>query len=120
MVIGWFRPPSQLSFRPNDLEVYNIYNDAWGLIALALVLIIASVYAKGASVELKRALVGATVFHHVLTAVGAYEHYKKVSHYTFAMGIGVWVNVFLTIVGLGAAVLAPGSAEGRRVNKKLN
>lgn len=120
MVVDWFRPPFQSHLKTNDLELYNIYNDAWGLVTIGLVLLAVSAYASGASVALKRVIVGSTVVHHALTAVGAYAHYEKDSHYTFAMGIGVWVNVFLTVVGLAAALVAPGSVEARRVNKKLN
>ena len=34
-----FRPPSQSLLRANDLELYNIRNDGWCLITLALILL---------------------------------------------------------------------------------
>jgi len=39
MVVGWFRPPSQANLAPNDLELYNVRNDGWCLVTLALILI---------------------------------------------------------------------------------
>ncbi|KAH9843240.1 Peroxisomal membrane protein LPX1, partial [Teratosphaeria destructans] len=45
MVATWFRPPAQatlpnnLAVEPNDLELYNIRTDAWGLLALAAILL---------------------------------------------------------------------------------
>lgn len=53
-----------------------------------------------------RAVIVATMFHHVTTGYGAYQHWVKPSHHTAAMDIGVWGNVFLTL--LGAAALLSG------------
>jgi hypothetical protein len=47
-----------------------------------------------------KAVVAATVFHHVTTGIGAYQHYMLDSHYNTSMGIGVWGNVWLTLTGL--------------------
>lgn len=58
-----------------------------------------------------KAAVLVTMFHHVTTAIGAYGHYARDSHYTIAMWIGVWVNVGLTV--LGAAVLLAGVGNGQ-------
>ncbi|KAF1349081.1 hypothetical protein BDV97DRAFT_370288 [Delphinella strobiligena] len=119
MVIGWFRPPTQLHFSPNDLEVYTTKTDAWGLISLALLLVILNVYSSETSLSFKRAAILATVFHHVTTGLGAWEHYKLDSHFNTSMGIGVWANVWLTGVGLVAVLLAPGSQGAKTVKSKL-
>merc|ERR1712093_866878 len=39
MVVGWFRPPAQRHLEPNDLELYNVRTDAWGLLSLAGVMV---------------------------------------------------------------------------------
>ncbi|KAL7009078.1 hypothetical protein EMMF5_001275 [Cystobasidiomycetes sp. EMM_F5] len=131
MVIGWFRPPSQRHLTPNDLEVYNVKTDGWGLIALAGVLVsissavawpreplklpadgdwgnsVSSTTADAEAEEppaeiskrIGNAIVAVTIFHHVTTAFGAWDFYKRDSHYSTSMSIGVWANVFLTAVG---------------------
>lgn len=52
-----------------------------------------------------------TIFHHITTCYGAYQHYKLPSHYTQAMGIGVWFNVFLTVAGVVALMFGLGDAQ---------
>ncbi|KNG45172.1 mannan endo-1,6-alpha-mannosidase DCW1 precursor [Stemphylium lycopersici] len=108
MVIGWFRPPSQLNLAPNTLEMYNVRNDGWCLVTLALILIAltnavpftSEPAEKLSSVSYAKSVVAATVFHHVTTGIGAYQHYKLPSHYNTSMGIGVWGNVWLSLTGL--------------------
>ncbi|KAL1303429.1 hypothetical protein AAFC00_006819 [Neodothiora populina] len=119
MVIGWFRPPIQSHFVPNDLERYTIKTDAWGLISLALLLVTLSIYASQTSAGFRRAAVLVTVMHHVTTGIGAWDHYKMDSHFNTSMGIGVWANVWLTLVGLAATAVMPGTREGRTLDKKV-
>ena len=101
-----FRPPSQLNLAPNDLETYNVRNDGWCLVTLALILISftnavpLAPAAKRSSIPYAKAVVAATLFHHITTGIGAYQHYKLPSHYNTSMGIGVWGNVWLTLTGL--------------------
>ena len=140
-----FRPPSQSLLRANDLELYNIRNDGWCLITLALILLSLTsaiplspapkkttpskaVHSADAPQALKtgganavlpyaRAVVAATVFHHLTTGVGAWQHYKLESHYNKAMGIGVWGNVWL--VGAGVFTLLVAMTEkGREVGEE--
>jgi hypothetical protein len=70
MVVGWFRPPSQANLAPNDLELYNVRNDGWCLVTLALILVsftnaVPSAGTSKASGALPyaKAVVAATVFH---------------------------------------------------------
>ncbi|KAI5240725.1 hypothetical protein E4T42_08283 [Aureobasidium subglaciale] len=101
MVIGWFRPPVEQHLSPTDLELYNVRTDGWGLISLAAALLVLSrAYSLGhVNRSYSKAVVLVSIFHHVTTMMGAYQHYKLDSHYTTAMWIGVWVNLFLTVVG---------------------
>lgn len=110
-----------------DLEVYNVWNDAWGLMTLAGVLLsFAKVVPHGSgnadesarhAKPYARAVILATIFHHVTTAYGAYQHYKLDSHYNISMGIGVWANVFLTLVG--SATLLFDQDDARRTKKVM-
>jgi mannan endo-1,6-alpha-mannosidase len=103
-----FRPPSQLNLAPNDLEAYNVRNDGWCLVTLALILVsftnavpfTSAPATKLTSIPYAKAVVAATVFHHITTGIGAYQHYKLPSHYNTSMSIGVWGNVWLTLTGL--------------------
>jgi hypothetical protein len=69
-----FRPPSQLNLAPNDLELYNIRNDGWCLITLALILLSftnavpfsAGSATKATSIPYAKGVVAATVFHHIV------------------------------------------------------
>ncbi|XP_014557374.1 hypothetical protein COCVIDRAFT_25987 [Bipolaris victoriae FI3] len=125
MVIGWFRPPSQLNLAPNDLETYNVRNDGWCLITLALVLIsltnavpfTAESAKKFSSVPYAKAIVAATIFHHVATGIGAYQHYKLPSHYNTSMGIGVWGNIWLSLTGLFTLALLQSDAGDMSVKQ---
>jgi hypothetical protein len=129
MVVGWFRPPSQANLAPNDLELYNVRNDGWCLITLALILIsftnaVPSAGTSKASGALPyaKAVVAATVFHHVTTCIGAYQHYKLDSHYNTSMAIGVWANVFLTLTGgitLASLLSDAGEKSVDEVTKKV-
>ena len=65
-----------------------------------------------------RAAVLITVLHHVATAAGAYQHWKLESHYTPAFDIGVWGNVFFTLLGLAALLWGLGGEEAHVVGKK--
>lgn len=64
-----------------------------------------------------RAAILISLFHHVTTAIGAYGHYAKESHYNPSMAIGVWVNVFLTLVGAAVLVLDKQEAGSVQVGK---
>ncbi|KAK3070327.1 hypothetical protein LTR53_010654 [Teratosphaeriaceae sp. CCFEE 6253] len=138
-VAEWFRPPAQsylvkLGTAPNDLELYNIRTDAWGLLTLAMLLLaladavplpaslVGSALADPAPSQYKkpyaRAAVLITLFHHVTTGVGAYQHWKLASHHTVAMDIGVYGNVGLTVLGVAALVFGLRDAGGEHVVKK--
>ncbi|KAI7186780.1 hypothetical protein KC316_g7856 [Hortaea werneckii] len=142
MVASWFRPPvqayrEQIGVEPNDLELYNIRTDAWGLLALAMLLVAladavplpptltgSSLANSTAPPQYKkpyaRAAVLITIFHHITTGFGAYQHWKLDSHHTVAMDIGVYGNVGLTVLGVAALVygLADGE-EGTEGRKKV-
>ncbi|PNS21729.1 Peroxisomal membrane protein LPX1 [Sphaceloma murrayae] len=121
MVIGWFRPPAQRNLIPNDLEIYNIRTDAWGLLTIALMLVVVSgaVPIPGLSTGKTRqqhdaglqpyakAAILADVFHHVMTGVGAWNHYVKDTHYNTSMGVGVWGCSSLAVLGLLTLVAPP-------------
>jgi hypothetical protein len=69
-----------------------------------------------------KAVVAATVFHHITTGVGAYQHYKLDSHYNTSMAIGVWGNVWLTLSGvvtLAALLSDAGEKNVESVAKKV-
>ena len=151
-VAGWFRPPAQwtlekLAGKPNgtyttvlptkqrldtnkppDLELYNIRTDAWGLWALAMLLL-----AMADAVPLPKSLVGSsladpapsqykkpyaraaiviTIFHHITTGIGAWTHWRLQSHHTVAMDIGVYGNIALTALGVAALVYGFGEKGG--------
>lgn len=84
-----------------DLELYNVRTDGWCLISLAASLLLLSrAYSRGGiNRSYSKAFIAVSIFHHITTMMGAYQHYKLDSHYTKAMWIGVWVNAFLTAVG---------------------
>ena len=113
-----FRPPSQRNLAPNDLETYNVRNDGWCLVTLALILIgltnavpfSPESAKKFSAVPYAKAIVAATIFHHVATGIGAYQHYKLPSHYNTSMGIGVWGNVWLSLTGLLTLVMLQSDA----------
>lgn len=67
-----------------------------------------------------RAAVLITIFHHITTGFGAYQHWKLDSHHTIAMDIGVYGNVGLTALGVAALVygLADGEGEGTEDRRK--
>ncbi|KAH9861072.1 hypothetical protein IAQ61_010808 [Plenodomus lingam] len=141
MVADWFRPPSQLNLMPNDLELYNIRNDGWCLVTLALILIsltnavpfaspsstnsataTATANRSPSSVIYAKAVVAATIFHHITTGIGAYQHYKLDTHYNTSMSIGVWGNVWLTFTGLLTWMLLQsekGEEDVERVARKI-
>ncbi|KAK5132108.1 hypothetical protein LTR08_000359 [Meristemomyces frigidus] len=138
-VAGWFRPPSlsyQESFgmAPNDLELYNIRTDAWGLLTIAMLLLaladavplpeslVGSSLSSPAPSQYKkpyaRAAVLITIFHHVTTGIGAYQHWKLESHHTVAMDIGVYGNVGLTVLGVAALMYGLKEGGAEKVSKK--
>ena len=49
-----------------------------------------------------RAVVLLTMFHHVCTAIGSFQHWIKPTHHTLTMDIGVYANVALTALGFAA------------------
>lgn len=108
-----------------DLEIYTIWTDGFQLLTLALIMVILSgvvplpaplnaFYSKDpaamrAAKPLARAIILATLFHHITTGYGAYQHWAKPSHHTVAMDIGVYGNIGLTLLGLLA--LSTGLSE---------
>lgn len=113
------------------MELYNIRNDGWCLITLALILVSfnnavpfspSAPATKSTTVPYAKAVVAATVFHHVTTGIGAYQHYKLNTHYNTSMGIGVWGNVWLTLTGLLTWALlqsGKGNENVEEVTKKV-
>ncbi|KAF2152037.1 hypothetical protein K461DRAFT_322156 [Myriangium duriaei CBS 260.36] len=121
MVIGWFRPPAQRNLAPNDLEIYNVRTDAWGLLTIALMLLVVSgaVPLPGSSARkadagvqpYAKGIILADVFHHIMTGLGAWSHYAKDTHYNTSMGVGVWGCSGLALLGL-ATLVAPPNLSG--------
>ncbi|KAK4955654.1 hypothetical protein LTR10_006593 [Elasticomyces elasticus] len=117
-----------------DLELYNIRTDAWGLITIAMMLL-----ALADAVPLPASMVGSslsdpapstykkpyaraavliTLFHHITTGIGAYQHWKLETHHTIAMDIGVYGNVALTALGVAALMFGLKDGEKKHVEKK--
>lgn len=154
-VCGWFRPPAQGGIDPNgeredtlhiqraladlmecyvDLELYTTRVDAYGLLALAAVLLVisdavplpssmAGSALTDPTVDVKakkpyaKAIIVITMLHHAATGVGAYGHWALPTHRTVAMDIGVWGNVGLVLLGAAALVHGfgqPEVVEGRK------
>lgn len=117
-----------------DLEIYTIWTDGFQLLTLALIMLIFSGAVPlpaaitgskrsdpAATKALKpyaRAVILATLFHHITTGYGAYQHWSKPSHHTVAMDIGVYGNVGLTILGIMALTLGLGDAPVQKNKKK--
>ncbi|KAK5110289.1 hypothetical protein LTR62_006142 [Meristemomyces frigidus] len=136
-VAEWFRPPVQATMMkklvvpsPSDLELYNIRTDAWGLWVIGMMLLaladavplpaslVGSSLADKAPSQYKkpyaRAAVIITVFHHITTGIGAYQHWRLETHHTPAMDIGVYGNVFFTLLGVTALVYGLNESAGER------
>ena len=116
-----------------DLERYNVRTDAWGLITIALLLLIFSDAVplpffsswkpttiltaaekdaeKRVAQRYAKAAIAVDVFHHVTTGLGAWTHYAKDTHYNASMGIGVWGCAGLAMLGV-TTLLAPSSLSG--------
>jgi len=150
MVVGWFRPPAQRHLEPNDLELYNVRTDAWGLLSLAGVMVTISqavpyprLFASTTSTDVKvgvkddeqeeddeaeekqliapsirNTLILVSIFHHITTGIGAFQHYKRDTHYNTSMGIGVWANAFLTVVGAATIFAGDRGVKERRKARK--
>lgn len=58
-----------------------------------------------------RAAIVADVFHHVMTGVGAWQHYAMDTHYNTSMGVGVWGCTGLAVLGI-ATLAAPSRLSG--------
>ncbi|KAK0941840.1 hypothetical protein LTR29_006566 [Friedmanniomyces endolithicus] len=127
------KPTTNLIYLP-DLELYNIRTDAWGLLTLAMLLLAladavplpaslvgSSLASPNAPSQYKkpyaRAAVLITLFHHVATGVGAYQHWRLESHHTVAMDIGVYGNVGL--IALGVSALGFGLRDGEQRGGKV-
>jgi hypothetical protein len=127
---------------PNDLELYNVKNDGWCLVTLALILVSftnAVPFTSGSravhsadtpkalrssigALPYAKAVVAATLFHHITTGIGAYQHYKLDTHYNTSMGIGVWGNVWLTLSGIVTLLIlqsGAGEEDVQEVAKKV-
>lgn len=111
----------------NDLEIYNVRTDAWGLLTIALMLVVVSgavplpflsnskttsQQSQGLQPYAKAAIL-ADVFHHVMTGLGAWSHYAKETHYNTSMGVGVWGCSGLALLGL-VTLFAPEDVSGLR------
>ncbi|QIW97577.1 hypothetical protein AMS68_003095 [Peltaster fructicola] len=132
-VSSWFRPPAQPS-SPNDLELYTIWTDGFQLLTLAMIMVVfaaavplpteifgsfsGSAATQKALKPFARALILATLFHHITTGIGAYTHWVRPSHHTVAMDIGVYGNVGLTLLGIAA--LVSGLREPSSSTKKVS
>jgi len=120
-VAGWFRPPVMSPATPNDLELYTIWTDGFQLLTLSMILLVlgdavplpkslagSSLVETSTTTAVKkpyaRAVILLTIFHHVTTGFGAYQHWAKPTHHTAAMDIGVYGNVALTALGIAALV----------------
>ena len=117
-----------------DLELYTIWTDGFQLLALALLLLAMAdavplpdwlpnitpndASASKAKKQYARAAVLITIFHHVTTGIGAYQHWAKPSHHTVAMDIGVYGNVFFTVLGAMALLFGLSGEPGGAVAKK--
>ena len=114
-----------MNLAPNYLEMYNVRNDGWCLVTLALILIAltnavpftSEPAKKLSSVSYAKSIVAATVFHHIATGIGAYQHYKLPSHYNTSMGIGVWGNVWLSLTGLFTLAMLQSNAGNTPVEE---
>ena len=132
-VISWFRPPIDAGIPANDLEIYTTRTDAYGLLTLAALLI-----ALSDAVPLPNSLAGSsfvapvsdrakkpygrvivllTMVHHVLTAIGSYQHWIKPTHRTVAMDIGVFANAALVM--FGTVVLAWGFEDDEKQSRAV-
>lgn len=109
-----------------DLERYNVRVDGWGLATIAIMLLLfldavpnpllsTSPKSDPASTRVKqryaRAAIMADVFHHVMTGIGAWNHYAKDTHYNMSMGVGVWGCTGLAVLGV-ATLVAPAWISG--------
>lgn len=112
-----------------DLELYNIRTDAWGLLTIALLTLLVAdaipflnIGSAGTSGAARRpyakAMIWATIFHHVTTGMGAYQHWSRETHNTPAMAIGVYGNIFLTVLGL-VALLTLGNGRATGAKRKV-
>ncbi|KXS95623.1 hypothetical protein AC578_3549 [Pseudocercospora eumusae] len=124
-VCDWFRPPIDMPKEANDLELYTTRTDAFCLLSLSAILLVISdamPLPKGLSGSqlsepgsnkkpYARAIVLITILHHVATGIGAYGHWIRPSHHTVAMDIGVYGNVFLSVLGVVALVYGFGKEE---------
>ena len=61
-----------------------------------------------------KAMILITIFHHLTTAFGAYQHWIKPTHRTVAMDIGVFANVALTALGIAALAFGLDDHDDRR------
>jgi hypothetical protein len=72
---------------------------------------------KLSSIPYAKSVVAATIFHHITTGIGAYQHYKLPSHYNTSMSIGVWGNVWLTLTGLFTLVMLQSDAGNETIEE---
>ncbi|KAF2239527.1 hypothetical protein EV356DRAFT_499692 [Viridothelium virens] len=131
MVISWFRPPAQRNLAPNDLEIYNVRTDAWGLLTIALMLVVISdavplpffsnsttkAQQRSGVQPYAKAAILTDMFHHVMTGLGAWSHYVRESHYNTSMAVGVWGCGGLALLGL-MTLLAPPEVSGLATERR--
>lgn len=65
-----------------------------------------------------RAAIWATIFHHVTTGVGAYQHWIQPSHTNKAMAVGVYGCGGLALLGLLALFFGMNEDGGVKEAKK--
>lgn len=119
--------------KPLDLELYNIWTDAWGLFTIALMLLILSGTVPlpdflssaprepnepGVKPPHAKAAILATIFHHVTTGYGAYQHWSLASHHNRAMDVGVYGCAFFALLGVVALVFGMEGLQGKGREKK--
>lgn len=116
-----------------DLELYTIWTDGFQLLTLSFILILisdavplpksltGSALAETTPTKAKkpyaRGIILITMFHHVTTGIGAFQHWRLPTHHTVAMDIGVYFNVLLTGMGVAALVYGLRDEEGGRKKK---
>jgi len=121
----YLHTPGKTNAHPTtDLELYNIRTDALGLWALAiLTIILAGVPGATSSSSAQaikpyaKAAIWGTVFHHITTAVLAYQQYAG-PNYTQAMTVGWVFSSGLAVLGAYAATVGL-SGQSRALKKNL-
>ena len=59
-----------------------------------------------------------TIFHHITTGIGSFQHWVKPTHRTIAMDIGVYGNLALTALGIAALIYGFDDEGTKKIVKK--